>query len=114
MQNRCWCQAGLSLFLFLLAACAGNPNSAAAHDVTTGPEAAAPAAVDAVVTYRDKWMWDITMYMIELSITLRNPENDYPLAVGNSYHTSLTRLSPEEMVKEVLANIFAEDQAAGG
>lgn len=31
MKNRCWCQAGLSLFLFLLAACEGNPNSAAAQ-----------------------------------------------------------------------------------
>lgn len=31
MKNRCWCQAGLSLFLFLLAACAANPNSAAAQ-----------------------------------------------------------------------------------
>jgi hypothetical protein len=28
------------------------------------------------------------------------------LAVGNSYHTSLTRKSPEEMVDEVLTNIF--------
>ena len=83
------------------------------YDATTGPEAAVPEAVDAIVTYRDKWQWDITMYMIELTITLRNPESDYPLAVGDSFHTSLTRLSPESMVKEVLTNIFAEGQATG-
>src|SRR5689334_9521008 len=33
----------------------------------------APAGVDAVVTYNDKWMWDMTMYMLELTIHLRDP-----------------------------------------
>lgn len=73
--------------------------------VTTGTEAA-PGNVDAVVTYIDKWMWDITMYMLELTITIRDPKTDFPLATGNSYHTSLTRLSPKEMVNEVVDNIY--------
>lgn len=73
--------------------------------VTTGVEAA-PSNVDAVVTYVDKWMWDITMYMLELTITIRDPKSDFPLATGNSYHTSLTRLSPKEMVNEVVDNIY--------
>ena len=67
-----------------------------------------PSDVDAVVTYEDKWMWDITMYMLELTVTLRDPHNDFPLASGNSFHTSLTRLSPEEMVDEVINNIFKQ------
>jgi hypothetical protein len=66
--------------------------------------------VDAIVTYVDKWWWDITMYMIELTIALRDPKTDFPLATGNSYHTSLTRKSPEEMVGEVLTNIFINNQ----
>jgi hypothetical protein len=73
--------------------------------VTTGTEPA-PGNVDAVVTYIDKWMWDITMYMLELTITIRDPKNDFPMATGNSYHTSLTRLSPKEMVNEVVDNIY--------
>jgi hypothetical protein len=74
--------------------------------VTTG---APPASgVDAVVTYVDKWMWDITMYMLELTVTVRDPKTDYPLATGNSYHTSLTRKSPTEMVDEVVNNILKE------
>lgn len=73
--------------------------------VTTGTEAA-PTGVDAVVTYIDKWMWDITMYMLELTITIRDPKSDFPLATGNSFHTSLTRLSPTEMVNEVVDNIY--------
>lgn len=62
--------------------------------------------VDAIVTYVDKWFWDITMYMIELTIVVRDPANDFPLATGNSLHTSLTRLSPPAMVEEVTGNIF--------
>ena len=73
--------------------------------VTTGTEAP-PSNVDAVVTYIDKWMWDITMYMLELTITIRDPKTDFPMATGNSYHTSLTRLSPKEMVNEVVDNIY--------
>lgn len=76
--------------------------------VTTGPDV--PKGVDAVVTYVDKWMWDITMYMLELTVVLRNPSNDFPMASGNSYHTSLTRLSPKEMVNEVVDNIYKQEK----
>jgi hypothetical protein len=75
----------------------------------SGPEMQAPpAGVDAVVTYVDKWMWDITMYLLELTLTIRDPANNFPMANANSYHTSLTRKSPPEMVDEVLTNIFNE------
>lgn len=75
--------------------------------VTTGP-GKPESGVDAVVTYADKWMWDITMYMLELTIVIRDPKSDYPLASGNSLHTSLTRKSPKEMVDEVVDNIYAK------
>jgi hypothetical protein len=76
------------------------------YTVTTSTEKT--TQTDAVVTYLDKWMWDITMYMLELTITIRDPKTDYPLASGNSYHTSLTRKSPTEMVDEVIENIFKQ------
>ena len=68
-----------------------------------------PSDVDAIVTYIEKWMWDITMYMLELTVTVRDPNSDFPLASGNSYHTSLSRLTPEEMVDEVISNIFKKE-----
>jgi hypothetical protein len=76
------------------------------YTVITGAPPAGP--VDATVTYIDKWFWDITMYMLELTISIREPKTDYPLASGNSFHTSLTRKAPPEMVEEVLGNIFKE------
>ncbi len=73
--------------------------------VTTGPEQPTPYKADMSVTYVDRWMWDITMYMLELTISYRNPNNNFPIAAGNSLHTSLTRKSPDEMVDEVVSNI---------
>ena len=73
--------------------------------VTTGEEAP-PANVDAVVTYIDKWMWDMTMYMLELTINIDDPKTGAQLATGNSLHTSLTRKSPTEMVDEVIESIY--------
>ncbi len=73
-------------------------------------DAKPPEKVDAVVTYVDKWMWDITMYLIELTVIVRDPKSDFPLASGNSFHTSFTRLSSPEMVDEVVGNIFKESE----
>jgi hypothetical protein len=81
----------------------------------SGPDMGTPpAGVDAVVTYVDKWMWDITMYMLELTLTVRNPVNNFPMANANSYHTSLTRKAPPEMVDEALTNIFNEQAKKQG
>ena len=83
------------------------------YAATNGPELPLPYKADAVLTYVDKWMWDITMYMLELTVHLRNPETNASLAVGNSMHTSLSRKSPEAMVEEVLNNIFKNAKPAG-
>ena len=80
------------------------------YTATTGDENSIPTGVDAVLTYRDKWMWDMTNYMIELTITVNDPTNTYALAVGNSYHTSLSRKSPPDMIEEVLTNIFKAEK----
>lgn len=61
---------------------------------------------DAIVTYQDKWMWDVTMYMLQLSIQIRDGQTRMRLATGQAMHTSLVRKSPEEMVEEVLTEIF--------
>lgn len=74
--------------------------------VTVGSEADAPPDADAIVTYSDRWMWDITMYMISLDIALRDPRTQFPIASGRSVRSSLVRGTPEEMVREVIGKIF--------
>ncbi len=76
------------------------------YTVTKGPELTTPYNADVAVTYIDKWMWDITMYLLELTINVRDPKTGFPMATGNSLHTSLTRKSPPDMVEEVVGNIL--------
>jgi hypothetical protein len=71
-----------------------------------GAEDMPPMAVDGIVTYQDKWMWDITMYMLQLSVQVRDPKTRMVLATGESTRTSLVRKDPEGMVEEVLTEIF--------
>jgi hypothetical protein len=82
---------------------------------SAGPESSRPTSgVDSIVTYVDRWAWDITLYLLELTVTLRDASNAFPIAVGNSFHTSLTRKSPEEMVDEVMTNIFNAGRQTSG
>ena len=79
------------------------------YQATAGEQGEAPDDATIIVTYIDKVAVDITNHMIELTITFRDAETGAAIATGNSYHTSLTRKSPPEMVDEVLTNMFAAD-----
>lgn len=76
------------------------------YAVTTGSDMKSPYKLDVILTYVDKWKWDMSMYMLQLTITFKDATNNLTMASGNSIHTSLTRKPPEEMVEEVLTNIF--------
>lgn len=76
------------------------------YKATTGETGNAPADSQALVTYQDKWVWDMAMYMLKLDVQFRDPKTDVALASGEVLHTSLVRRSPPEMVKEVLDQIF--------
>lgn len=73
---------------------------------TSGLEASKPKEFDVLVTYEDRWMWDITNYMINLTITLLDAKNNVLLASGQSYRPSLERREPAFMVREILESIF--------
>jgi hypothetical protein len=76
------------------------------YQCTSGDAEAPAAPVDAIVTYQDRWMWDITMYMIRLDVQVRDGGTRSVLASGQSMRPSLQRKSPEGMVEEVLTEIF--------
>jgi hypothetical protein len=85
-----------------------NELNSMGYHATSGVKPSPPLPVDAIVTYQDKWMWDITMYMLELNIDLRDPKTNYSFATGRSYRTSLARKSPEEMTQEVLFKLLGD------
>ena len=73
---------------------------------TSGDTPQPPDRVDAIVTYQDRWMWDITMYMIKLDIQVHDGSSGALLARAQAMRPSLQRKSPEGMVEQVLGEIF--------
>ena len=59
---------------------------------TYGKMATPSNPVDAIVTYRDKWMWDLTMYMLQLNLEIRD---------GKDMHYGLVGFGREESLKPV-------------
>jgi hypothetical protein len=80
--------------------------SAMGYAATSGDALQSPDRVDAVVTYQDRWMWDITMYLIKLDVQIHDGTSGAVIARAQVMRPSLQRKSPEGMVQEVLAEIF--------
>jgi hypothetical protein len=76
------------------------------YSATSGDAAQPPQHVDAIVTYVDRWMWDITMYLIKLDIQIHDGSSGAVIARAQAMRPSLQRKSPEGMVQEVLGEIF--------
>ncbi len=75
---------------------------------SSGDASGTPGGVDAIVSYRDRWMWDMTNYMLEITIEFRTPDSGYLFASGKSYRTSLARKPPEDMIDEALRDLFKD------
>lgn len=74
---------------------------------SSGPKSTLPDGVDVLVTYEFHWFWDLTNYLLQFEIELRDPQTYFPLAKGESWRASLARKSPEEMAKEILVPILS-------
>ena len=77
---------------------------------TTGEKSGTPSDVDAILTYEDRWMWDITMYMLSLTLNVRDATTNVLIATGQTTYTSLIRKEPSYMAREILKGIFRKDE----
>ena len=83
--------------------------------VSAGPASTVPPAADCKVLVKDKWMWDITMYLLEVKLEMVDGRTGAMLASGRCYRTSVVRKPADVMVKEITDRIFgttAEKTAA--
>lgn len=76
------------------------------YRASVGSSQSAPGKVDGVITYTDKWFWDITMYMLSLDVQLREPGSDMVLANAMTVRSSLVRKSQKEMIRETLTKLI--------
>ncbi len=91
----------------------GGLNKVVAQELTnmgfqasTGTADKMPDTLDALVTYEYQWFWDMGTYLLMLKIFIRNPDTNFPYAMGESVRTSLARKSPALMAQEILTPIF--------
>jgi hypothetical protein len=65
-----------------------------------------PQNVDVLVTYEDRWMWDISNYMIQLDMQFRDARDMYPFVAGETIRTSLARKTSEGMILETVETML--------
>ena len=61
-------------------------------DATSGTTDLRPAEVDYIVTYDDRWNWDLRMYLTGLRIEVRDADSRREVAFGYSFQDSLAAM----------------------
>lgn len=75
---------------------------------TAGTVAQRPAEAAYIVTYVDKWMWDMRMYLYDLRIDLRDARDQSILGYGQSMQSSLKAMGQthEDIINRALDQLF--------
>lgn len=76
------------------------------YSATAGSAQKSPRKVDGVISYMDRWVWDMTMYMLSLDLQVRDPGSDVILANAKTVRSSLIRKPQEEMARETLTKLL--------
>lgn len=78
-----------------------------------GAAADETAPVDYVVSYLDRWQWDMRMYLIDLRIDVRDAKTNVLVATGRSYQTSLAAMGEShQSIVERTVDVLVEGMHA--
>ncbi|HEY6999400.1 MAG TPA: hypothetical protein VH851_15795 [Candidatus Binatia bacterium] len=77
---------------------------------TNGEPGAAPESADYIVSYIDRWQWDMRMYLISLRIETRDKNTSRVVGYGDSYQTSLAAMgmSFDDVINRALDQMLLE------
>ncbi len=78
-------------------------------DTSSGFADRMPAETDYLVEYDAQWQWDITWYLLVLSVRIYDPATRLMIATASSTRTSGARTAPDKMVAEALAELFSDE-----
>lgn len=78
------------------------------YQATTEEDGPKSSNVDAVLAYLDRWKWDLTTFMYQLTIYIKDPEEKYVLGAGKSFRNNFSREDHEIIVREVLDSILED------
>ena len=82
--------------------------SSRGYNVASGFEDRIPENVDYVLRYGGQWQWDITWYLLNMDLKIYHAENQLLAASAHSLRTSLVRKSTDEVISEVLDQLFVQ------
>jgi hypothetical protein len=70
-------------------------------DAQSGPEGAIPESIDFLVTYEDRWAWDMRTYMRLIQIDVRDARTGEIVSTSRSHQDSMTAMgkSFEEIIQ---------------
>ena len=70
-----------------------------------------PADADFLVTYVDRWQWDMRMYLLDLRIEVRDPVSRQLIAYGQSYQSSLKAMgwSHKDVIELAISQLLGRD-----
>jgi len=72
-----------------------------------GPMTMMPLNMQAVVTYRDNWTWDLKDHMNSLVISLQDNKIDFPIATARYDGPVSLIITPNEVVEKLVAKLFS-------
>lgn len=61
---------------------------------------------DAIVTYRDRYLWDFTMFCLQLTLYVTDTRTGFVTATGWSWRPSAVRKTPQGHARIILAELF--------
>jgi hypothetical protein len=64
---------------------------------------------DAIVTYVDRYIWDMTMYCLQLTVYIRDTKTGYITATGWSWRPSLVRKTPQGHARLIFTELFGRE-----
>ena len=64
---------------------------------------------DAIVTYADRYAWDITMFCAQLTLYVRDTRTDYITATGWSWRPATVRKTPKGHARLILREMFGNE-----
>src|SRR3954469_16362961 len=76
------------------------------YKASAGEAGKQPRTADAIVTYNDKWWWDLSPYMLELNVRVLDAKSRSLIVKTRDYRTSLARRSPKTMAREAVRAVF--------
>lgn len=79
--------------------------SAFGFDVDAG-DGPPTEAYDAIVTYVDRYIWDMTMYCQQLTVYIRDTSTGYITATGWSWRPSMVRKTPQGHARLIFTELF--------